>query len=158
MLRPGLLRGVTTESGLVIRRASAADLGRIERLLIADSLPLEGVAQALPGFVVAEDGENIVGAVAVESCGEYGLLRSAVVDANARNHGIGRQLVERAIDSARRQNLKGLYLLTTTAENYFPLFGFEVTNREDAPDSIRQTSEFTSACPASATLMKLDLE
>ena len=133
------------------------DLERIERMLVADSLPLEGVADSLPGFVVAENGDSIVGAVAIEPCGEYGLLRSAVVDANVRNRGIGRQLVERAIDSAKSRHMKGLYLLTTTAENYFPLFGFEVTDREAAPDSIRQTSEFTTACPASATLMKLDL-
>ena len=146
-----------TERGLVVRPASAGDLERIERLLVADSLPLDGVAGALPGFVVAEESERLVGAVAVEQCGEYGLLRSAVVDATARNRGIGRQLVERAIDAARRNNLKGLYLLTTTAENYFPLFGFQVINREDAPETIRRTSEFTSACPASATLMKLDL-
>ena len=140
-----------------IRPAAARDLERVERLLSENSLPLDGVAESLQGFLVAADGESVVGAVGIETCDEYGLLRSAVVDANARNRGIGRLLVERAIDSARERKLKGLYLLTTTAETYFPIFGFEVTNREDAPDSIRETSEFTTACPASATLMKLDL-
>ena len=146
-----------TERTSEIRPAAARDLEDIERLLSEDSLPIDGVAESLHGFLVAVNGEDVVGAVGIESCGEYGLLRSAVVDANARNRGIGRQLVERAIDSAREHKLKGLYLLTTTAEAYFPLFGFEVTSREDAPDVIRQTSEFTTACPASATLMKLDL-
>lgn len=148
---------MTSNSAVVIRTASPVDLERVERLLAASSLPLDGVALALPGFIVAEESGRILGAVAVEPCGEYGLLRSAVVDRSARSRGIGRQLVERVIDAARQKRLKSLYLLTTTAENYFPLFGFEVTNREDAPDSIRQTAEFTTACPASATLMKLDL-
>jgi amino-acid N-acetyltransferase len=152
-----VLRGVMSETGLVIRAARDRDLEQIERLLVAESLPLDGVAEALPGFLVAEENESIVGAVAIESCGEYGLLRSAAVHGTARNRGIGRQLVERAIDSARKNDVRGLYLLTTTAENYFPQFGFEVTDREDAPDSIRQTTEFTTACPASATLMKLDV-
>ena len=140
-----------------IRPAAARDLEEVERLLSESSLPLDGVPESLQGFLVALDDDRVVGAVGIEPCDEYGLLRSAVVDASARNRGIGRKLVERAIDSAREHNLKGLYLLTTTAESYFPLLGFEVANREDAPASIRQTSEFTTACPASATLMKLDL-
>jgi amino-acid N-acetyltransferase len=61
------------------------------------------------------------------------------------------------IDAARSSKLRSLYLLTTTAENYFPSFGFEVANRNDAPEPIRETTEFTTACPASATMMRLDL-
>jgi amino-acid N-acetyltransferase len=150
-----LLQIVTT--GLVIRAASERDLAEVERLLVASSLPLDGVADALPGFVVAEESGRVVGAVGVERCGQYGLLRSAVVDETARNRGVGRQLVERVIDAARSSGLKTLYLLTTTAEEYFPSFGFEVANREEAPASIRNTTEFTTVCPASATMMKLDL-
>jgi amino-acid N-acetyltransferase len=150
-----LLQIVTT--GLVIRAASERDLAEVERLLVASSLPLDGVADALPGFVVAEESGRVVGAVGVERRGEYGLLRSAVVDETARNRGVGRQLVERVIDAARSSRLKTLYLLTTTAEEYFPSFGFEVANREEAPASIRNTTEFTTVCPASATMMKLDL-
>ena len=149
---------MTPSSGsLIIRDASARDLVEVERLLAESSLPLDGVADALPGFVVAEESGRLVGAVGVERCGEYGLLRSAVVHESARNRGVGRQLVERVIDAARSNKLRSLYLLTTTAENYFPSFGFEVANRNDAPEPIRETTEFTTACPASATMMRLDL-
>jgi amino-acid N-acetyltransferase len=49
--------------------------------------------------------------------------------------------------------LQALYLLTTTAERYFPSFGFSVTTREKVPDAVRDTVEFRSACPASAVVM-----
>lgn len=147
----------TDSTGIVVRAASERDLAEILRLVAANSLPVEGVEDALPGFIVAEESGRLVGAIGVERCGGYGLLRSAVVDATARNTGVGGQLVERAIDTARSSGLKTLYLLTTTAENYFPRFGFDVADREQAPESIRETTEFTTACPASATMMKLVL-
>ena len=141
-----------------IRAARTDDLDRIERLLVANSLPLAGVADALEGFSLAEENGTLIGVVAVEPCGDYGLLRSAAVDSSARNRGIGRQLVESAIESAKANHLRSLYLLTTTAEKYFPAFGFETTPREEVPESVRGTIEFREACPASATVMKLDLD
>ena len=157
MLRSRLLQVLSSSGPLTIRPASTRDVEEIERLLAASSLPVDGVADAVRGFVVAEESGRIVGAIGVEPCEEYGLLRSAVVDEKARSRGVGRQLVERAIEAARSSRLKSLYLLTTTAENYFPNFGFELANRDEAPFPIRQTTEFTAACPASATMMKLDL-
>lgn len=140
-----------------IRRAHEEDLARIEQLLVASSLPLDGVPEALSGFSVAEDDGKLIGVVAVEPCGDYGLLRSAAVEPSARNQGIGGQLVKHAIDEARSQGFRSLYLLTTSAENYFPAFGFEKVSRETAPDSIRQHVQFREACPASATVMVLPL-
>ena len=158
MLRSGVLRIVTTQSAKTeIRRAVPADSPAVEKLLASNDLPLDGVPEDLSGFLVAADDNRLVGVVGIEDCGDYGLLRSAAVDRDSRGLGIGRQLVERAIDDAKANRKKELYLLTTTAEKYFPNFGFEVTTRDSVPDSIRRTSEFTTACPASATLMKLDL-
>lgn len=110
--------------------------------------------QAIAGFVVATDGDELVGVVGVEPCGtRYGLLRSAVVASHWRGKGIGRDLVERVIGDARRRGVEALYLLTTTAEDYFPLFGFSRTTREEVPDAVRATEEFREACPASAAVM-----
>jgi amino-acid N-acetyltransferase len=53
--------------------------------------------------------------------------------------------------------MKALYLLTTTAERYFPSFGFVKTTRESVPDEIKTSVEFREACPASATVMALEL-
>ena len=142
-----------TTAPAAIRPATPDDLPGIEALLVASSLPTAGVATALGAFLVAEHDDSIVGVVGVEQCCDYGLLRSTAVDSAWRSRGLGRQLVERAIASAESKGLRALYLLTTTAEHYFPSFGFAVTTREAVPDPVRESVEFTSACPASAVVM-----
>jgi amino-acid N-acetyltransferase len=137
----------------VIRAASAADLPRVERLLTASDLPLAGVREALPTFLVAEAGDDLVGVAGLEVCCDNALLRSVAVDSRYRSKGVGRALVTRLIGDAESRGLRALYLLTTTAEQYFPSFGFRPIERSQVPDDVRGTAEFTSACPASATVM-----
>lgn len=159
MLRTGVLRIMTILPAVTeFRRATPEDYRAVEQLLRSNDLPLDGVPEDLAGFLVAAQDDKLIGVVGIEECGDYGLLRSAAVDRDSRGLGIGRALVERAIDDARENQKKALYLLTTTAEKYFPAFGFKVTTRDIVPDEIRGTAEFTTACPASATLMKLDLD
>ena len=145
-------------SRATLRRASADDEAAVNALLTRASLPLDGVREALPCFVVAEDAGEIVGVAGIEACGatgEHGLLRSVAVVPEWRNRGLGRVLVTRAIAEAEARGAKALYLLTTTAEAYFPSFGFSVTTRDAVPDDVRATKEFQGACPASATVMAL---
>lgn len=144
-------------AGITLRTARADDLPGIERLLEASSLPTEGVAEALCSFIVAESGEEIVGVVGLELCGEHALLRSTAVHPEYRDRGLGRALVERIIAEAEARNIRALYLLTTSAERYFPSFGFVTTTRESVPGPVRATAEFEGACPASATVMCLTL-
>jgi len=148
----------TAAATATIRPATADDLPDVETLLVASGLPTAGVAEALGDFLVAAHGGTIVGVVGVEQCCGYGLLRSTAVDASWRSRGLGRQLVERAIAGAESKGLRALYLLTTTAERYFPSFGFSVTTREKVPDVVRDTVEFRSACPASAVVMVRAIE
>lgn len=148
-------------SRAALRPATLDDLPAIERLLIESGLPTEGVAEAIGGFVVAEqpgDPRGIVGVVGLEACGDqYALLRSTAVAPEWRGSGLGRELVERAIAMAQAAGLDALYLLTTTAERYFPAFGFEETAREAVPDAVRTSGEFRATCPASATVMSRTL-
>jgi amino-acid N-acetyltransferase len=141
-----------------IRRASAGDLAAVEALLTASHLPTAGVAEALEGFLVAEHDGTLVGVVGVEDCcREYGLLRSTAVAEEWRGHGVGRQLVARAIAEAESRGTKALYLLTMTAERYFPSFGFTPTSRDSVPPEVQATAEFTSLCPSTSTVMSLEL-
>jgi amino-acid N-acetyltransferase len=142
---------------VILRSAVSDDLPAVERLLTASSLPVVGVAEALPGFVVAESDGRLVGVVGLEICCEYALLRSTAVAPEWRDRGLGRQLVERIIAEAEARGIRALYLLTTTAERYFPSFGFAKTTRDEVPVPVKQTAEFQSACPASATVMSLTL-
>ena len=136
-----------------LRSAQDSDLPAIESLLTASHLPLAGVADTLPGFVVAESGGEIVGTAALEVRCDNALLRSVAVAPEWRSRGLGRALVTRVIADAESRGLRALYLLTTTAEHYFPSFGFQQVTREEVPSEVRQTEEFTSACPATAVVM-----
>jgi N-acetylglutamate synthase-like GNAT family acetyltransferase len=138
-----------------IRRATAQDAEAVEALLSASHLPLDGVRGALECFVLAEEGGRLVGVAGVERCGggEHALLRSVAVDADWRSRGLGRELVTRAIAIAEERGAHALYLLTTTAERYFPSFGFRPIERTAVPEDVRGTVEFRDACPASATVM-----
>ena len=141
-----------------LRPATAADVPLVEALLRDNELPTVGVGDAIEGFLVALEGAIVVGAVGIEPCGpRYGLLRSAVVSSKWRGKGVGRQLVERVIADARSRGVEALYLLTTTAEDYFPLFGFSRATRDAVPEPVRATDEFRGACPETATVMTLRL-
>jgi len=143
----------THTAGADLRPATRADLPRIEQLLTASNLPLAGVADSLPGFVVAEANGAIVGTAAIEVCRDNALLRSVAVAPDWRSRGLGRALVTRAIADAETRGIRALYLLTTTAEHYFPTFGFQQIARDRAPADVQATDEFQSACPASAVVM-----
>lgn len=140
-----------------IRPATNADLPAVEQLLLASQLPTVGVKEIIGDFLVAEAGKDIVGVVGMEYCCSYGLLRSTAVSTEWRSKGIARQLVEQIIARAESRGIHALYLLTTTAETYFPTFGFRPTTRDVVPAEIQATDEFRGACPASATVMHLPL-
>lgn len=138
----------------IYRPATAADLGAIEALLRSYDLPTTGVAEALSDFLVAETQGRVIAVVGMEYRGAYGLLRSTAVEPAWRGRHIARKLVESAIDKAESRGVRALYLLTTTAEQWFPRFGFVRIERGALPDEIKATDEFRSACPASATAME----
>ena len=141
----------------VVRSADSSDHRAVVGLLEDAGLPVAGVLPALPEFYVAELEGRVVGAVGLEVYGRDALLRSAVVEKVARNSGLGVALVERILDHARARGLRDVYLLTTTADRYFPRFGFERIIREDVPDDVKVSVEFREACPASAVVMRKTL-
>jgi amino-acid N-acetyltransferase len=140
-----------------IRSATPKDLPAVEQLLRNSELPTVGVKDFINDFLVAEAGKDIVGVVGMEYCCNYGLLRSTAVAPDWRSKGVARQLVEQIIARAESRGTNALYLLTTTAERYFPSFGFEKTTRDAVPAEIQATDEFRGACPASATVMSRQL-
>jgi amino-acid N-acetyltransferase len=148
---------MTQTNSIAIRSATPSDLPAVESLLRASSLPTIGIAPVIEDFLVAESGTDVVGVVGMEYCCSYGLLRSTAVSPDYRGKGVARQLVEQVIARAESRGINALYLLTTTAETYFPSFGFVKTTRDAVPGEIQSTDEFRGACPASATVMSLDL-
>jgi protein-tyrosine-phosphatase/N-acetylglutamate synthase-like GNAT family acetyltransferase len=136
------------------RKALPSDWIALSALLASAGLPTEDLhGEKLRHFQVAVDGAVIVGGFGIEIHGDVGLLRSLVVDACRRSHGLGRQLVNAAEALAARLGIRTLYLLTTTAEAFFDERGYRATPRAEAPATIAGTSQFSSLCPSGSAFM-----
>lgn len=146
------------DSCVSLRGATTADLPTVLDLLRKSDLPTDGVtAGALPEFVVAESGGKLVGVVGLEVYRESALLRSAAVEESWRGSGVGKALVDRALAISRERGIHDVFLLTTTAEQYFPRFGFTCICRDEVPEAVRASPEFQGACPASAVVMRKEM-
>jgi len=140
-----------------VRPATPDDFAAVSDLLAAAKLPLAGVPEWFGEFVVAETGGRRVGAAGLERHGEVGLLRSVVVDPAFRGTGLGASLTGEILAQARRERLKSVYLLTTTAAGYFPRLGFRRVERAALPAALNDSEELRGACPETAVAMVRDL-
>jgi amino-acid N-acetyltransferase len=138
----------------MIQPATERDLPGIYSLLERLHLPLAGVDEHLPTMLVAREGEQIVGTAALELYADGALLRSVAVEPLRQGSRLGHQLTDAALRLAAVHGATTVFLLTTTAERFFPRFGFERITRDEVPASVRRSVEFQSACPASAVVMR----
>ena len=139
---------------VTIAPARLADYEIVAALLEREHLPRDGLRQHFENAFVARAGNRIIGCSAVEVYEGGALVRSLVVDAEYRGAGVGSRLTDAAIQLARRRLASTVYLLTTTAERFFPKFGFEIVDRADVPASVLASEEFVHACPSTAIVMR----
>lgn len=140
-----------------IEPAGPTDAADVLRLLNQNRLPVEGLKEHLATTLVAREEGRIVGSAALELYEDGALLRSVAVASEQQGRGLGHELTNAAIRLAQNLRAPALYLLTTTAEGFFPKFGFERIARNEVPISVQASVEFTSACPSSATVMRKSL-
>lgn len=134
--------------------ATPQDRAEIQALLQACELPFEDLsADHLVHFFIIKDQGQIIGSVGLEVCGQFGLQRSLALAASLRGQGWGLQLVAQIEAYARSQQISALYLLTTTADQFFTRLGYRTIPREHAPAPLQDSAEFQSICPASAVCM-----
>jgi amino-acid N-acetyltransferase len=141
----------------MIEFASDQDLPEVRSLLQRLSLPLDGVDKHVKMMLVAREDGHVIGTAALELYEDGALLRSVAVDPRQQGKGFGHELTEAALRLAAAHSADTVFLLTTTAEHFFPKFGFEPIARDDVPASIQASVEFLSACPASAIVMRKHL-
>jgi len=134
--------------------ATGDALADVEALLAANDLPTEDVRDEAAAFYVAYDDEDAVGVGGLETYGSVGLLRSLVVNEVARGGGYGTAICAGLEREASAAGVEDLYLLTTTAAPFFADRGYEVVDRDDAPDALQETTEFADLCPSAATCMR----
>ena len=137
-----------------IEAASPPDLPDVERLLRSVALPADGAGDRLGTTLVAREDSRLVGTAALELYAEGALLRSVAVEPGLRGRRIGHQLTEAALRLAREHGVETVFLLTTTAEHFFPKFGFESITRAEVPESVKVSDEFGATCCASAIVMR----
>jgi len=139
----------------VITPAKAEDLDAIKALLEASKLPTDGVEEHWKTFLIARDGEKVVGVGGAEAYQFAALIRSIAVTPEYRKHGIGRRLVRQLLDRLASRGLREFYLLTTSAEEYFRKRGFKTIDRDEVHPQLLSSREFQGACPDTAVCMRL---
>lgn len=127
---------------------------KVKHLLAESQLPTSDLSpRHLEHFFGCGSVEAPKGVVGLEIYDKVALLRSLAVSADSRGNGCGKALVAQAERYARSQGVTAIYLLTTTAAEFFERLGYKRVDRESAPDAIRQTEEFSALCPSSSAFM-----
>ena len=123
-------------------------------LLQANQLPTEDLRDN-PDVLLfgCPRGGSLAGVVGLELQGPCALLRSLAVGAEHRGAGLGDTLLHHAEAAAKSQGVRELYLLTTTAEDYFRRRGYLPADRDTAPAAIRSTRQFAGLCPSSSAFL-----
>jgi amino-acid N-acetyltransferase len=139
----------------LVEPAGPGDAEAVLRLVADRGLPLDGLRDHLATTLVARDDEaRIVGSAALEIYPDGALLRSVAVASRWQGRGLGHALTDAALRLAHDRGAPAVYLLTTTAEDFFPTLGFERIARADVPPGVQTSVEFTSACPSTAIVMR----
>jgi amino-acid N-acetyltransferase len=94
-----------------------------------------------------------VGSAGLEVHGRFGLLRSLAVHPDYAGAGHGSRLTWQLLEEAVGLGLREVFLLTTTASEFFPRFGFVRLRRKEVPAELQKTAEF-QGCPSTATAMR----
>jgi amino-acid N-acetyltransferase len=134
-----------------VRPLDAGSLAAARALLEADDLPTADLADPSLQLLGAFDGDVLIGVVGLQTCESVGLLRSLVVAPAARDRGVAGALCNAVFELAAGAEL---WLLTTTARDYFLRHGFTPVNRSSAPAAIRATAQFATLCPSTAIVMR----
>jgi UDP-N-acetylmuramate: L-alanyl-gamma-D-glutamyl-meso-diaminopimelate ligase len=155
----GLHERLLAQLGDAVVTATEEDLPQVERLLRAVGLNPEGLPAHVDELMVMHDGaRELVGCVALEVYGEYGVLRSLAVRPDRRGEGLGWMLAEAALLRGRMRGLSHIFLLTEHATDFFAeKFGFRPVARETLPKEIHESTEFRIARSQQAVVMQLDL-
>jgi len=114
--------------------------------------------EQLDHFFGIKNADQLEGVIGLEMYDTVCLVRSLAVLPSRRGLGLGVKLLAHGEDYARSQGVRSLYLLTQTAEAYFARHGYRRVSRQEAPDAIRRTTQFSQLCPTSSVFMMKHFE
>ena len=108
-----------------IKLAEPGDLNAVFALLSENELPIDGLTDHLGTLLIASRAGHVIGSAALEVYPDGALLRSVAVQAESRSLRYGRALTDAALALACQRHIPAVYLLITTAADYFAKLGFE---------------------------------
>lgn len=136
-----------------------SSLDEILPLLTDCGLPVTDIdAASPPQFFGIRDAGSLVALIGLEQFQSVGLLRSLAVTPSHRGRGLAQELVRHVEAYAASHGVESLFLLTTTAETFFSKLGYRPASRQDAPQFIQATSQFSGLCPSSSAFLCRQLE
>ena len=144
-----------SDGDIAISGATADDLPVIRQLLLTNNLPTSGVDDHWRTFIVAREGDAIVGCGGSEAYKFAALIRSVAVADSHRGRGIGRRIVRQLLDRLASRGIREFYLLTPTAQAYFAKRGFKPIDRDEIHPQLLASAELQGACPDTAVCMRL---
>jgi amino-acid N-acetyltransferase len=126
----------------------------LKAALTRAGLPAEDILTPGPLFWRFSTQDDVpAGFGGIEAHGADALMRSVVTLPPLRSRGIGRRIVRALEAEAVVMKCRAVWLLTTTAREFFERLGYAAVDRADVPGAIRATAQFSSLCPDSATVM-----
>ncbi|SRR5579884_86605 len=107
-----------------VTRPFRFDLPALERLLREAGLANTGLPEALDDYLVAREGERLVGAVGVAYHAPVAVLHALAVTPPARGRGIGRALMDAMRADAARVGARYLLVPAGASDRYFERLGY----------------------------------
>jgi len=147
---PSVATGGTTTS---VGPASGGDMEAIRRLLVAALLPSGDLGGPNQRFIVARHDGKVVGCAGLEAFGEDGQLRSMAVHWTSRNAGLGTRLHGRLLFEALQAGVRNLYVVTTTAADFFAAQGYRKVQPADVPPGVAASEEYATFVPGGGVVM-----
>jgi len=137
------MQSTAASAAISIRPAIVSDAPRIHALVTywAERTPvlpksLGSIYENLREFVVAVDGEEVVGAAALHiDWADLAEIRTVVVAPERRNQGLGRMLVEAQIAEAANLGIERVFCLTDQP-GWFARLGFGPIDKAELPHKV----------------------
>jgi amino-acid N-acetyltransferase len=135
----------------------AGSFDAFRTLLKSSNLPADDLDYKRDLLVGYYEGDQLVGTGGLEVYGPYALLRSLSVKMGIRGKSVGTTITEYLLEEAKKKKLKAIYLLTETAHGFFLKKGFKDVQRDQVPEEVKASSEFSTVCATTAVVMMLQI-
>ncbi|MBB5174089.1 GNAT family N-acetyltransferase [Texcoconibacillus texcoconensis] len=128
---------------VVVRKAKQADVLGMQKQFAQVGLPQEDLDEVWRNFIIAEgEDESILATVGIVPVQEDAMLRSLVIDGQRVSSTFVLEFLEAAIAYAKQEQYRQLYLFTKGQASLFLKTGFELLERENIPQHIKETTHY----------------